>query len=90
MSQTIGEIDDRIKEILETHGRLPVLAASLASDDDLYRSGLSSHASVNVMLALEDVFGVVFPDSLLRRGTFQSVSSIREALQSLGVTVETD
>jgi acyl carrier protein len=59
----------------------------LKDDDDLYQSGLSSHASVNVMLALEDAFDVEFPDALLRKGTFQSVAAIREALESLGVVV---
>jgi acyl carrier protein len=37
------------------------------------------------MLALEDAFDVEFPDSLLRRDTFRSVASMREALGTLGV-----
>jgi acyl carrier protein len=37
------------------------------------------------MLALEDAFDVEFPDKLLRKSTFASVSAIREALDSLGV-----
>jgi acyl carrier protein len=49
---------------------------------------MSSHASVNVMLALEDAFDVEFPDSLLRRGTFRSISAIREALESLTTPAE--
>ena len=56
----------------------------LWDDDDLYQRGLASHASVNVMLALEDAFDVEFPDSLLRRDTFRSVASMREALGTLG------
>jgi acyl carrier protein len=80
-------VDDKIREVLEAHGRLPVGALSLKEGDDLYQRGLSSHASVNVMLALEDAFDVEFPDSLLRRDTFRSVESIRGALESLGVAV---
>jgi acyl carrier protein len=83
----MNEIDDTVREVLEAHGRLSLAASSLKVGDDLYQRGLSSHASVNVMLALEDVFDVEFPDSLLRRDTFRSIESIREALESLGVAV---
>jgi acyl carrier protein len=69
--------------VLEAHGRLPASTSQLRDDDDLYERGLSSHASVNVMLALEDAFDVEFPDSLLRRGTFRSIAAIRDALESL-------
>jgi acyl carrier protein len=78
-------IDDRIREVLKEHGRLPIEVASLRDDDDLYEHGLTSHASVNIMLALEDEFGVEFPDELLRKTTFQSIAAIRSALISLGV-----
>ena len=73
---------------METHGRLPESALKLTDNADLYQSGLSSHASVNIMLALEDTFDVEFPDTLLRKGTFKSIASIREALESLGVVVD--
>jgi acyl carrier protein len=77
-----------IREVLEANGRLPVSALTLSDDDDLYQQGLTSHASVNVMLALEDAFDVEFPDVLLRRDTFKSVAAIRSALASLGVDPE--
>lgn len=85
----MNDVDTTIREVLEAHGRLPVSALILSDDDDLYQSGLSSHASVNVMLALEDAFDVEFPDSLLRKGTFKSVAAIRDALKSLGVVITT-
>ncbi len=78
-------IDDRIREVLKEHGRLPIEVGSLSDEDDLYEHGLTSHASVNIMLALEDEFGVEFPDELLRKATFQSIAAIRSALVSLGV-----
>lgn len=74
-----------IREVLEANGRLPVSASALRDDDDLYQQGLSSHASVNVMLGLENAFDVEFPDVLLRRDTFKSVAAIRDALASLGI-----
>lgn len=77
-----------IRDILEANGRLPVSAMSLRDEDDLYQHGLTSHATVNVMLALESAFDVEFPDVLLRRDTFKSVAAIRAALASLGTDVE--
>lgn len=74
---------DRIREIVAAHGRLAVDVGTLSDDDDLYRSGMTSHATVNLMLALEDAFGITFPDDLLRRETFESVASIRRALAQL-------
>jgi acyl carrier protein len=75
--------DDTIREVLVAHGRLAEDAASLGADADLYSAGLTSHASVNVMLALEDAFDVEFPDRMLRKDTFASVAAIRGALEEL-------
>jgi acyl carrier protein len=78
-------MDDEIRRLLGEHGRLPVDITTLTTDADLYQVGLTSHASVNVMLALEDAFDVEFPDSMLRKGTFESIDSIHAALVELGV-----
>ncbi len=43
-------------------------------------SGLTSHSTVNVMLALEDEFEIEIPDTMLRKSTFQSVANIRAAI----------
>lgn len=83
------DINQTIRKILEIQGRLGTEALSFSDGDDLYRKGLTSHASVNVMLALEDAFDVEFPDTLLRRGTFASIAAIRDALVSLGVAPTT-
>lgn len=78
-------MDDEIRTVLAEHGRLLVEVATLRDDDDLYQAGLTSHANVTVMLALEDAFEVEFPDVMLRRSTFESVAAIGRALQELGV-----
>lgn len=74
-----------IRAILAAYGQLMVDIKSLDDHDDLYESGMSSHASVNVMLALEAEFDIEFSDAVLRRSTFRSVDSIHRALLSLGV-----
>jgi acyl carrier protein len=86
----MSSADETIRDVLDVHGRLPVAMSTLKDDDDLYQNGLSSHASVNVMLALEDAFDIEFPDALLRKSTFESVTEIRSALHSLGVNFSSD
>jgi len=76
-------VTDEIRKILTDHGRLPVDAGTLPADADLYQAGMTSHASVNVMLALEDHFDVEFPDRMLTRSVFESISSIEAALTEL-------
>jgi acyl carrier protein len=44
---------------------------------------MSSHSSVNVMLALEEGFDLEFPDQMLKRSVFESVSAISAAIGEL-------
>jgi acyl carrier protein len=76
-------MESEIREILSEHARLPVEMESLDDEADLYQAGMTSHASVSVMLALEDTFDIEFPESMLRKSTFESVSAISAALASL-------
>lgn len=56
---------------------------ALADEDSLYDAGMSSRASVNLMLALESEFQIEFPDRLLRRDVFESVASIAQVIRTL-------
>jgi acyl carrier protein len=73
----------KIRSILKEHGRLGLDAETLAPGADLYQAGMTSHASVNVMLALEGEFEVEFPDHMLKRNVFNTIDSIRAALDEL-------
>lgn len=79
----LAEEIETIREILVQHGRLPNDVRSLPADGDLYSAGLTSLATVGVMLAIEDKYDVEFPESLLNRGTFRSIQSIAEAVSGL-------
>jgi len=76
-------IDARIRAVLAQHGKLARDAGTLPESADLFEAGLSSHASVNLMLALESEFDVEFPDQMLTRSVFCSVAAIRGALVQL-------
>ena len=79
---------NRVRALLKTTGRLQTDIDTLADDADLYAAGLTSHATVNLMLSLEEAFDVEFPDALLRRHTFSSIDAIVEALAGIGVKTE--
>jgi acyl carrier protein len=80
-------MNEEIRRIIKDHARLSVDAETLALDADLYQAGMTSHASVNVMLALEDHFDIEFPDRMLKRSVFESIAAIAEALGELQVRV---
>ncbi|MDB4975700.1 MAG: acyl carrier protein [Myxococcaceae bacterium] len=74
---------DQIRDVLRQHARLAVDVSTLSPESDLYAAGLTSHATVNLMVALEDAFGVEFPERLLKRRSFESIASIQSALSEL-------
>ena len=76
-------MEDKIRDIIGSHARLTVSANSLPEEADLYAVGMSSQASVSIMVALEDEFGVEFPDRMLKRSVFQSIAAIRSALSEI-------
>jgi acyl carrier protein len=73
----------QIRQVVAQHGRLSVDVETLSDEADLYGAGLTSHATVDLMLALEDEFDVEFPERLLRLGTFESIDALRGAIEEL-------
>ena len=52
------------------------LDTAFGADDDLFHAGLDSMAIMQVILILEDEFGVRLPDSSIKRETFATARSI--------------
>lgn len=75
-------MQDQIRELIVSHAGLPA-GAELSDDTDLYRAGMKSFASVQLMLALEETFDIEFPEELLTRATFRSAGSIEAAVTTL-------
>ncbi|MCD2173846.1 acyl carrier protein [Rhizobium sp. C4] len=74
---------DKIRELLGKLGGLPVAVDTLADSADLYAAGLSSFASVQLMLGIEDAFDIEFPDHLLNRKSFASIDAIAETVSAI-------
>ncbi|MEO6713257.1 MAG: acyl carrier protein [Mycobacteriales bacterium] len=76
-------MNGKIRDVLLSHARLPAPVDALGDSDDLYAAGMTSYASINVMLGLEEAFDVEFPDRLLTRAAFSSIDAIGAAITEL-------
>lgn len=76
-------MNETIRGLLAKFGSLPVSIEQLQDDTDLYTAGLSSFASVQVMLGIEDAFDVEFPDTMLNRRSFASIAAIEGCVRQL-------
>jgi acyl carrier protein len=74
---------EKIRSAIADHARIPTDISAISDDADLYQAGMTSQASVNVMLALEDAFDIEFPDRMLKRSVFESIDAIAAALTEL-------
>jgi acyl carrier protein len=77
------DLDEEIRRIVAEHARIDLDVSALGRESDLYAAGMTSHASVSVMLALEDAFDVEFPEHMLTPGVFQSIASMSAAVGEL-------
>ena len=83
MLNSLGMMKKQIHEIIYDHAGIELKNFRLDDDTDLYKHGMKSFASVQLMMALEDVFDVEFPDGMLKRTTFRSPAAIEKAIQTL-------
>ncbi len=76
-------MNETIRELLTRVGGLPVAVTELEDGADLYAAGLSSFASVQLMLGLEEAFDIEFPDNLLNRKSFASIAAIEQTVSHI-------
>jgi acyl carrier protein len=79
----LSDAKAKIDSLIEQHAGLPRGSAKPGEDEDLYRAGMKSFASVQLMLALEETFDIEFPDDMLTRATFRSRAAIEQAVLAL-------
>lgn len=78
-------LKNRIRRIVAEQAGLGVPVQEIGDSTDLYRAGMNSYSSVQLMISLENEFGMEFPDGMLSRSVFESIDSIADALESLKV-----
>lgn len=74
---------DRIRKLLAQNSMIPIDFSALPDSANLYDAGLTSFASVQMMLAIEEEFDIEFPEQMLTRRTFSSIASIADAVSEL-------
>lgn len=84
VNETVNSLAQRVRAVLRRNAQLGTDPDKLSDDADLYEAGMSSRASVGVMLGLENEFEIEFPDSMLRRDVFATVRAITTAVHTLG------
>jgi acyl carrier protein len=75
-------MNEKIRELISLHAGLPA-GAEIEADTDLYRAGMKSFASVQLMLGLEEAFDIEFPEELLNRQTFRTAAAMQAAVEQL-------
>jgi acyl carrier protein len=76
-------MNNTLRRILSEVASLDVPIKDLKDSDDLYAAGLQSLKTVNLMLAVEDEFGIEIPDRMLTRQLFSSIDSLASAISEL-------
>jgi acyl carrier protein len=76
-------IRERIRNVVRDRAGLGQDLQNISDSSDLYRAGMTSYASVVLMIALENEFEVEFPDAMLSRSVFESIDTIAGAIENL-------
>ncbi|HET7412755.1 MAG TPA: acyl carrier protein [Pararhizobium sp.] len=74
---------EQIRALLKQNPMISCDIDALSDDDNLYEAGLTSFASVQMMLAIEEEFDIEFPEDMLTRRTFSSLANVAAAVSDL-------
>ncbi|MBJ22506.1 MAG: acyl carrier protein [bacterium] len=77
------EIEEGVREVLAARAKIPIDVRHVDGSQSLYDVGMTSHATVKVMLGLEDHFEIEFPDEMLQRSIFDQIFRIVSAVEKL-------
>jgi acyl carrier protein len=74
---------EKLKACMLEHLKLVQSVDKIHDDAELTGLGLDSMAATNLMIDIEDEFGITFPDDLLTPETFRTVTTLNSAIQQL-------
>jgi acyl carrier protein len=78
----MDDITTQFEEVLRRHLR-SAKSDAINYDVELAQLGLDSMTAVAVLLDMEKMFGIKFPDDMLVEGTFRTARRLKEAVQLL-------
>ncbi|MFF9350158.1 acyl carrier protein [Streptomyces sp. NPDC014734] len=74
-------MEEQVRAILGDPGVLGDAAADIAGDASLQLAGITSMQTVQILMEIEDRFGIEMPDSMLTHETFSTIDSIIAAVE---------
>lgn len=84
MAQTPADsVTDALSDILRKHLKFANKAEEFPMDEELEVLGLDSMSAIDLLLALEEAFEIVFPDEMLTPEVFQTGRSLENAVRFL-------
>lgn len=72
---------ERLEAVVRPHLKFLKPEDSLAPEQSLGEAGLDSMASIDLLLDLEDAFGVSIEDDLLTENSFANLAEIQKLLE---------
>jgi acyl carrier protein len=78
-----GDLGQKIGDLTREFAPALPSDAKLARDADLHQAGLTSMATVKLMLAIEAAYAVAIPDAELTPENFRSIAAIEALLVRL-------
>lgn len=81
MTMTTDDFSRKLQGVLRRHLKFLDPGAALTPDAALGALGLDSMAAVNLLVDLEEVFGVQIPDDLLSAETFDTFASLESTFR---------
>ena len=83
MDNRSNGIQEQIFDLLRNRLRLRTRKQDLAIDSSLQALGLDSMTAIELLLDLEQTFGIILPDELLTAETFRTPATLEGAVRSL-------
>lgn len=72
-----------IRSIVIGEAQLPLEAQQISDTTDLDAAGITSLARMNVILALEDRYQITFPDEMMTRKNFSSITAVSKTVDAV-------
>jgi acyl carrier protein len=73
----------QIRSLIARTQVVEVSVEQLSDVDDLFEAGLTSLGAVELLMSLEEAFGVEFPEDMVTRETLASIAALQRAVESL-------
>ena len=83
MTIDLAAIEAGIRRLLHENSKLAIDFRKLKDSDDLFGRGLSSLATVEVMVAIEAEFDIEIPDAMLTRDNFRTIGALTRMVEEL-------